>query len=322
MNAADEMPACFDEPVPEGGYKWWYVDALSDDGRYGITIIAFIGSVFSPYYARARNQANGLADPANHCAMNIALYASRGVGAPKGWAMTERGQKALQQSRSSLNIGRSSMQWHSGSLTVTIDERTAPWGHRLRGRLRLNPAATLSRAYPLDVAGHHRWCPIAPCARVELEMIQPMLTWSGSGYLDTNCGSRPLERDFKHWNWSRTAMSRQRTAVLYDAVRADGSALAMALKFDDAGRVEEFELPPKVDLPPTGWRMDRSTRSEKPATTLIEQELEDAPFYSRSVIRTNLLGETGKSVHESLSLQRWKKPVVQLMLPFRMPRLA
>ena len=38
-------------PVPHGGYAWWYVDALSDDGRHGLTIIAFVGSVFSPYYA-------------------------------------------------------------------------------------------------------------------------------------------------------------------------------------------------------------------------------------------------------------------------------
>ncbi|PIY72746.1 MAG: carotenoid 1,2-hydratase, partial [Rhodobacterales bacterium CG_4_10_14_0_8_um_filter_70_9] len=26
------------------------MDGLSDDGRHGITLIAFIGSVFSPYY--------------------------------------------------------------------------------------------------------------------------------------------------------------------------------------------------------------------------------------------------------------------------------
>ena len=41
----------FDQPVAPGGYAWWYVDALSDDGRHGLTIIAFVGSVFSPYYA-------------------------------------------------------------------------------------------------------------------------------------------------------------------------------------------------------------------------------------------------------------------------------
>ena len=43
------------------GYVWWYVDALSDDGRHGLTLIAFIGSVFSPYYALARRR--GAGDP-------------------------------------------------------------------------------------------------------------------------------------------------------------------------------------------------------------------------------------------------------------------
>ena len=46
------------------GYAWWYVDALSDDGAHGITLIAFIGSVFSPWYAWARRR--GPADPQNH----------------------------------------------------------------------------------------------------------------------------------------------------------------------------------------------------------------------------------------------------------------
>ena len=44
----------FSLAVATNGYAWWYVDALSDDGQHGLTIIAFIGSVFSPYYARAR----------------------------------------------------------------------------------------------------------------------------------------------------------------------------------------------------------------------------------------------------------------------------
>ena len=33
----------FDTPVPPGGYRWWYIDGLSDDGRHGITLIAFVG---------------------------------------------------------------------------------------------------------------------------------------------------------------------------------------------------------------------------------------------------------------------------------------
>ena len=43
----------FNQAVDPGNYLWWYVDALSDDGQHGISIIAFVGSVFSPYYAWA-----------------------------------------------------------------------------------------------------------------------------------------------------------------------------------------------------------------------------------------------------------------------------
>ena len=47
----------FDGAVAPGGYRWWYIDAFSDDGQHGLTIIAFIGSVFSPYYKLERARA-------------------------------------------------------------------------------------------------------------------------------------------------------------------------------------------------------------------------------------------------------------------------
>ncbi len=62
----------FDRPVPPSGYAWWYVDALSDDERHGLTLIVMIGSVFSPYYAQARR--GGPTNPEEHSALNVALY--------------------------------------------------------------------------------------------------------------------------------------------------------------------------------------------------------------------------------------------------------
>ena len=91
----------FQRPVVPGGYAWWYLDALSDDGRHGLTLIAFVGSVFSPYYAWARRR--GPVDPSNHCAINVALYGVAG----KRWAMTERDRPALQRSTERLAVGRS-----------------------------------------------------------------------------------------------------------------------------------------------------------------------------------------------------------------------
>ena len=49
----------FDRPVTQGGYLWWYLDGLSDDGQWAITLIAFVGTVFSPAYFRARARSGG-----------------------------------------------------------------------------------------------------------------------------------------------------------------------------------------------------------------------------------------------------------------------
>ena len=73
------------------GYRWWYLDALSSDARHGLTIIGFVGSVFSPYYAWARRK--GPADADNHCALNVALYGDAG----HRWSMTERGARHVKR---------------------------------------------------------------------------------------------------------------------------------------------------------------------------------------------------------------------------------
>jgi carotenoid 1,2-hydratase len=306
--------------VQHGGYQWWYLDAISDDGRHGLTIIAFVGSVFSPYYALARQRAHGLADPLNHCALNVALYTLDDGRKGTGWAMTERGHTAVKRSTVSLQVGPSSLQWDGSGLTVHIEEITVPFPSRLRGRVRLYPDALVDAAYPLDEAGLHQWCPIAPSARIEVDLDRPGLCWRGLGYLDSNRGERPLENDFRCWDWSRAALGARRSAVLYDVTRKDGSEMSLALAFDEKGRSRVFASPPSVALPATAWRVARHTRSDNPEAARVNRTLEDGPFYARSVLQTHLLGEPALAVHESLSLQRWRSPVVQMMLPFRMPR--
>ena len=57
-------------------------------------------------------------------------------------------------------------------------------------------------------------------------------------------------------------------------------------------------------------------------SSTVRQTLEDAPFYARSVLDSRLYGERVEAVHETLDLDRFRLPVVKLMLPFRMPRRA
>lgn len=295
-----------------GGYAWWYVDALSDDGLHGISLIAFVGSVFSPYYARARRR--GTADPADHCALNVALYGPRGGR----WAMTERGRAALQREASWLRIGPSALAWDGDALEIDIDEIAVPLPRRIRGKVRVIPHALARHEAVLDARRLHRWQPIAPAARVEVRLDAPALRWSGEGYWDCNHGDEPLEAGIGAWSWSRARL-RDGTAVVYDVEAREGGATALALRFAADGSCSAFASPPRASLPASAWRIARATRSEDGVATLA-RTLEDTPFYARSLVGTRLFGHAATSVHESLDLDRFRSRIVQAMLPFRMPR--
>ena len=287
---------------------------MSDDARHGLTLIAFVGSVFSPYYAWAR--ARGAADPLQHCALNVALYGAHG----KRWALTERRRSAIQRTRDKLVVGTSSVSWDGGALTVDIDEVTFPMPSRIRGRVCLYPEAVVARPVALDAAGRHQWSPIAPCARVEVALEHPRLHWVGAGYFDSNAGDAPLEDDFHGWHWSRSNL-RNGTCVLYDVARRDGTNLTLARHFDAAGNAREIAPPPPVQLPKTRWRIERATRSDAGAPARVQTTLEDTPFYARSTVRSQVQGTPVSAIHESLSLDRFRTAWVKLLLPFRMPRV-
>ncbi len=311
--ASAEGPG-FNQTVPAGGYAWWYLDALSDDGAHGLTVIAFIGSVFSPYYAWARRHGGG--DPMRHCALNVALYGEGG----KRWAMTERGAASVEREKDRLAIGPSDLAWDGSGLTLRIDEVSVPTLRRIRGSLRLHPTAVENRVLALDAAGRHRWRPIAPCARVEVCLTAPALTWSGPAYFDTNVGDRALEHDFARWDWSRAAVPGG-TTVLYDVTRL-GSAPSrpLAMRYRASGGFEDCEPPPSAPLPATRWGVERRIGSAPGHRPSVVATLEDTPFYARSVVSTDLYGTPVRAMHESLSLERFCTPWVQAMLPFRMPR--
>jgi carotenoid 1,2-hydratase len=303
--------------VARNGYVWWYVDALSDDGLHGLTIIAFIGSVFSPYYARARRHGGDVgADPLNHCALNVSLY---GVG-DKHWTMTERKRNAVTRDNTMLQIGPSALNWTDGVLTIDIDEVTVPWPSKVRGKIVLRTPPLVRHTFSLDESGCHRWRPLAPSARIDVQLDQPIRHWQGAAYFDSNAGDAPIEDAFAGWQWSRASLPGGDTVVLYDAVRRSGDTLVLGNQFDSRGRMTPFALPPRELLPATSWRLVRSTFSEAGTAPAVIRTVEDGPFYARSIIAARLGEQQVTAFHETLSLERFRSRWVQMLLPFRMPR--
>lgn len=329
----------FDQKVPAGGYLWWYVDGLSDDGEHGITMIAFVGSVFSSYYhwARARPQTS---DPENHVCINLALY-SKGK---KRWTMTERGRRFLHRSSTEFTVGPSQLRWTGDELVIDINEWSVPVPMKVKGQMRIRADQFFHYQQVIDAQGRHRWGPLAPSARIEVDFPLPGLKWSGHAYLDSNEGDEPIEAPFHEWDWSRALLRDGSTAVIYDVRDRQATPSARAAEFNESrdrtvhysndqssrlitarfktnGEVEPFELGPRQPLTKGIWGVGRSIRSDPkaPAAGLL-QTLEDTPFYMRSVVRQTLLGQEVNAMHETLFLPRVRSKLVRLMLPWRMPR--
>lgn len=306
----------FDLPLQTPGYRWWYIDAASNDHSQAITVIAFRGSVFSPYYRQARKRQRAHAD--NHVALNVAVYGRGG----KRWAMTERGHAALHCEPQLLRIGASQLHWHHDQLIVDINERCAPLPRRLRGQLRIRLGPAQPRQFLLDARHRHAWWPLAPLASIEVDLSAPQQQWQGRAYVDSNAGSEPLEQAFAHWDWCRTAdlHDEQNDAmILYNRTLRDGSQHRLALHVNANGEISEQPAPASAALPTSFWRLPRNTGSDTSQAELL-RTLESAPFYARSLIRTTLQGQPRIAMHENLDCQRLIKTSTQLMLPFRMPR--
>lgn len=271
--------------------------------------------MFSPYYKADRRA------PLAHCAVNVALYGRRS----HYWAMTERGAGAIERTPRSYRVGPSGLDWNGDGLTIDLDERTPPFPTPLtwpiQGRVRIYPTVFTARAFELDKAARHAWWPIAPMARIEVELSEPALRWSGHGYIDHNRGAEPLEAAFRQWDWSRAPLGRD-AVVLYDVDSRREAVEPMAIRFDPNGECEPVDLPRHQRLLPTRWLVPRKTRTDAQGSARVVKTLEDTPFYSRSLLESRVAGQSVPTIHESLSLDRFATPIVQWMLPYKMPRIA
>ena len=233
--------------------------------------------------------------------------------------MTERRTGDIARDVNRFEIGPSAVRWDGDSLVIDIRERSMPLGYKVAGRVRVTPRLIGTTAFALDPQGRHRWHPVAPRARVEVAMSHPGVTWSGEGYFDSNFGDEALEDGFTDWHWSRAHL-KDEVGVLYSGRRRDGRPFDLALSCDHQGRWRDREAPPVARLRRSNWLVERLTRADAESTPRVAKTWIDAPFYARSAIDTRLWGEDARAVHESLSLSRFASPIVQSMLPYRMPR--
>ncbi|ODM41928.1 carotenoid 1,2-hydratase [Cereibacter johrii] len=282
---------------------------MSDDGTRALSVIGFIGSVFSPWY-----RWSGRKEPQNHCCLNVATYGPGGR-----FTMTDRGRAALRQSPDTLTVGPSRMHWTGTQLIVEVNEVSSPpLVSPVKGRIVLTPTGITEVEVTLKDDGSHIWRPFAPTARIEVDLTQGH-RWHGHGYFDANFGTAALEADFRFWTWGRYPVA-DGAACFYDAPRRDGSRLELGLHVAADGRARLIQPPPQARFSRSGWLVERHTPADPGTRPRQVMSMLDAPFYSRAMVETTVFGQKTVGVHEALDLRRFRSPLLMPMLAVRVPR--
>lgn len=272
--------------------------------------------MFSPAWRRAR--LSGRDDPFAHCAVNACVYGPGGR-----WAFTERAADPATRAPDAWALGPSRIAWRDGALELTLDEVCVPLPRRVRGRVRLWPELGAPAPLDLDSEGRHHWWPAAARARAEVELDEPALRFQGQGYHDQNWGDEALEDGFARWTWSR-GWTRDGVLMQYDTVPRRGPPVQRTLALGPQGAAPAPALPHPVDLPGTLFGVPRATRSAVAGGAHLVRTLEDTPFYNRSLVRLDAGPAQPDApllaVHEAVDLDRFTRPWVQFLLPFRIRR--
>lgn len=310
------------DPSKPGAYQWWYFDATSDDEQHSLVVIVFVGSVFSPWYF-SRLAKGEPARPSEHCAINVALTSKR-TGASR-WIFTEYDRFEGELSRG-ITIGKSALTRRSdGAYELSLDDQppkyALPMG--LKGRVRFvsdGPTAVGEQGpFVLDREGRHRWAPVAPRCRVDVDLTAPNLRFSGNGYHDVNHGDEPLGSAFTRWHWARSHES-DRTRIRYDRALRDGTRRVLDIDLARSGaRVHHRDVPAPMQLAMGGWTLMEPAALRVDDETVLRdvRRVESSPFYARYTARTP---KGAPAVGEHLDLDRFALPSMQRMLPFRARR--
>lgn len=313
-----DLPAI--APGDAGHYQWWYFDALSDDGQYGLVAIFFVGGVFSALYAD-RLAAGEQASPWDHPMVNLALYRR---GRRIAWVFSEYPREELRIGREGLDLaiaGSRVVRTRDG-YDLEVHDDDLPRGRPMDLRARFTPtsAAVHLPTPSLDARGRHFWGSPAPACRVDVACDALGLRWSGHGYHDVNRGTEPLHEGFRRWSWGR-AMVNGHLGLYYDAIDRDGRRLHHAHGrdgwMDGATTVVDTSLTPWLVRTPQRYRA--ATQSD---ALLVERTgtWESSPFYLRHPARFGTPAGTGIGICEHVDLERFASPFVRQMLRYRIYR--
>ena len=225
-------------PTDPNGYEWWYFDAISDDERYILVVIYFLGTPMSPYYKAVTDGKNPL--PKDWCGVFMSLHERTTSGyRERAYAYNVYRGGDFAEDGASVSVGGSRfVRGMDGAWNLSFNERCL-WLGCVRGELCFAPDFSPRHGVlPGDEA--HTWVCVAPDCRVsgDLQLANgETVRFTGRGYHDHNYGRLPWAKT-KRWVWGRgrtcDETGQAETVVYYITQGMDGKLSPLCLVFDGA----------------------------------------------------------------------------------------
>jgi carotenoid 1,2-hydratase len=290
------------DPRRPGAYEWSYFDALSDDGRYALVAIYFLGTPMSPYYKAV--DAGGQPLPVDWCGVFFTLHERiGGRWRERAYAYNLHRESVFSDTAPEIVVGKSGVAFrkdHTAAVWTLAVEEPGLWRGRVRARLKFVAAEPRGPILREGDAQAHAWVCAAPDGLVEGTVTLPTgreIAFRGRGYHDHNFGTLPFA-DTGIWYWARAhfpAAGPFTSAVVYhrETPPGMGSDQTVLLLYRRGGGPPESPVITIEATEPTrnayGLRYDRalhwSARGGDLIGSLVLQgdrgALAEGPFYRR-----------------------------------------
>lgn len=210
-------------PHDPGGYEWWYFDAVSDDERFVLVVIFFLGTPMSPYYKAV---ADGKAPvPNDWCGVFVTLHERTRSGyRERAYAYNVYRGGRFAPDGASVAVGGSGFVREKDTWSLSLFERGL-WRGAVRGNLSF-AADFLPNREPIPGDAAHTWVCVAPDCCVEGDLTlasRETVRFAGRGYHDHNFGRLPWTH-ITRWDWNRVHWNREH-----------GGGGAVCYRWDNAG---------------------------------------------------------------------------------------
>jgi hypothetical protein len=299
-----------------GGFLWWYVDLVDDNGN-GLVLIWSFGLPFLPGYASRARQGRAQT-PAERPSLNLSIY--RG-GELDFYLLQEYqpGEVSWSPTEDVWQFGETRIETsvEGGRLHLGADLDCAVQGssERLVGRIELDGVCRKPGG-EVDQASHHDWTPRLGPARGRCDIAHADHRWQlqGRAYHDRNGGSLPLhDIGIDYWLWGR--VPQEDRELIYYLLWADGDArpVCKGLSIDADGTTElydDLEVELRGERKNMGgliwWETIALFRGDQLWLTVENTDVVDSgPFYMRYLTQAEgMRGPSARGIGELVKPDR------------------